>query len=89
MRSCTGKNMTRYMIDIRLMGSVKHQIRTLSDHLQKKFNPGNKLVTPHITLAGPFSTDNEEKLIEDFDRICTDQKEVPKYDVGGYGPKPL
>jgi 2'-5' RNA ligase len=73
------------MIDIRLMGSVKHQIQTLSDHLQEKFRLGNKLVTPHITLAGPFSTDNEEKLVGDFTRICTDQKEVPKYELGGYG----
>jgi 2'-5' RNA ligase len=77
--------MTRYLIDIRLMGSVKHQIRTLSDHLQEKFSLGNKLVVPHITLAGPFSTGNEEKLIEDFTRLCTGQKEIPKYEVGGYG----
>jgi 2'-5' RNA ligase len=77
--------MTHYLIDIRLMGSVKHQIRTLSDHLQEKFNLGNKLVIPHITLAGPFSTDNEKKLIADFTRICTNQTEIPKYEVGGYG----
>jgi len=77
--------MTRYLIDIRLMGSVKNQIRTLSDHLEEKFHLGNKLVVPHITLAGPFSTGNEKKLIEDFTRICTDQKEIPDYDLGGYG----
>ncbi len=77
--------MTRYLIDIRLMGTVRHQIRTLSDHLQEKFNLGDKLVVPHITLAGPFSTGDEEKLIEDFTRICSDQKKIPKYDVGGYG----
>ena len=77
--------MTHYLIDIRLMGSVKHQIRTLSDHLQEKFNLGNKLVTPHITLAGPFGTGNEEKLIGDFTRICTDQKAIPRYEVGNYG----
>jgi 2'-5' RNA ligase len=77
--------MTRYMIDIRLMGSVKHQIRTLSDHLREKFHLGKNLVTPHITLAGPFSTDDEEKLIGDFTRVCTGQKAVPKYELGGYG----
>ncbi|MGB7788197.1 2'-5' RNA ligase family protein [Methanoregula sp.] len=77
--------MTRYLIDIRLMGSVKHQIRTLSDQLQGKFNLGEKLVVPHITLAGPFPTDNEEKLVEDFTRVCTDQKVTPKYELGGYG----
>ena len=77
--------MTRYLIDIRLMGSVKHQIRTLSDQLREKFNLGEKLVVPHITLAGPFSTDNEEKLVEDFTRICTNQKVTPKYELGSYG----
>ncbi|PKL68444.1 MAG: hypothetical protein CVV30_11070 [Methanomicrobiales archaeon HGW-Methanomicrobiales-1] len=77
--------MTHYLIDIRLMGSVKQQIRTLSNHLAEKFNLGDKLVTPHITLAGPFSTTDENKLIADFTRICTSQKEIPKYEVGHYG----
>ena len=77
--------MTHYLIDIRLMGSVKHQIRNLSNHLQEKFNLGDKRVIPHITLAGPFSTLDEKKLIEDFRRICTNQKEIPKYEVGSYG----
>jgi 2'-5' RNA ligase len=77
--------MTRYLIDIRMMGSVKQQIRGLRDQLQEKFSLGNKLVVPHITLAGPFSTANEEKLVEDFTRVCTDQKEIPRYEVGGYG----
>jgi 2'-5' RNA ligase len=77
--------MTHYLIDIRLMGSVKHQIRDLRNHVQEKFNPGDKLVVPHITLAGPFSTQNEKKLIEDFTQICTHQKAIPKYEVGGYG----
>jgi 2'-5' RNA ligase len=77
--------MTRYLIDIRLMGSVKHQIRNLRNHLAETFILSDNLVTPHITLAGPFSTDNEQKLIEDFTRICTNQKVIPKYEVGGYG----
>jgi len=77
--------MAHYLIDIRLMGSVKHQIRTLSNHLAEKFNHGDKRVIPHITLAGPFSTCNEKKLVEDFTGICTNQKEIPKYEVGRYG----
>jgi 2'-5' RNA ligase len=77
--------MTRYLIDICLMGSVKHQIRTLSNHLTEKFSLGNKRVIPHITLAGPFSTTDEQKLVKDFTRICINQKEIPKYEVGGYG----
>ena len=77
--------MTRYLIDIRMMGSVKQQIRSLSNHLEEKFRLGTRLVVPHITLAGPFSTNDEEKIIKDFTRICMDQKTVPKYEVGGYG----
>jgi 2'-5' RNA ligase len=77
--------MTHYLIDIRLMGSVKHQISDLRNHLQEKFNLGDKLVTPHITLAGPFSTQHEKKLIDDFTKICTHQKAIPRYEVGGYG----
>ena len=77
--------MTHYLIDIRLMGSVKRQIHTLSNQLAEKFSLGNKLVIPHITLAGPFATENEEKLTEDFTRICTNQTTIPKYQVGNYG----
>lgn len=77
--------MTRYLIDIRMMGPVKQQISGLSHQLAEKFRLGNKLVVPHITLAGPFSTDNEQQLIEDFTRVCTGQKTVPKYEIGGYG----
>ena len=77
--------MVHYLIDILLMGSIKHQIRTLSNHLAEKFNLGDKLVIPHITLVGPFSTQDEKKLVDDFTRICTNQKEIPKYEVGTYG----
>ncbi|MDD1685827.1 2'-5' RNA ligase family protein [Methanoregula sp.] len=77
--------MTHYLIDIRLMGSVKRQIHTLSNRLAEKFSLGSKLVIPHITLAGPFATENEEKLAEDFARICTNQTTIPQYHVGNYG----
>jgi hypothetical protein len=77
--------MVHYLIDIRQMGSVKHQISTLSSQLSERFNLGDKRVIPHITLAGPFSTRDEEKLVGDFTRICMDQRQIPKYEVGGYG----
>ena len=77
--------MTRYLIDIRMMGSVKHQIRMLRDQLIGKFNLGDTMVTPHITLAGPFFCENEEKLVSDFTGICTSQRKIPGYEVGGYG----
>lgn len=77
--------MTRYLIDIRLMGPVRHQIRTLSDQLAELFSLSEKMAVPHITLAGPFSTEDEEQLIRDFTCICAEQHAVPKFRVGGYG----
>lgn len=77
--------MTRYLIDIRLMGPVKKQIRDLSTRLQESFDLEKNLVAPHITLAGPFSTGDEARLVDDFARVCTAQREIPRYDAGGYG----
>ena len=76
--------MTHYLIDIRLMGPVKHQIERLSTQLSEKFNL-QKMVIPHITLAGPFSTSDEKRLTEDFFTVCSNQQATPQYDVGGYG----
>lgn len=77
--------MTRYLIDIRLMGPVRDQISDLSNRLRERFRLENYLVAPHITLAGPFSTDDEERLVGDFTRICSGKWNIPKYELGGYG----
>lgn len=77
--------MTRYLIDIRLMGAVKRQIRDLSARLAEQFGLEDNLVVPHISLAGPFSTEDEERLVADFSRICMGQTAIPRYDLGGYG----
>jgi 2'-5' RNA ligase len=77
--------MTRYLIDIRMMGPVKQQISILSNRLKEQFGLANHLVAPHITLAGPFSVEDEERLVGDFTRICSAVGKIPQYDVGGYG----
>lgn len=77
--------MNRYLIDIRLMGSVKEQIRDLSNQVNEKFSLWDKRIIPHISLVGPFSTDDEERLIGDFTRICEGIRGVPKYEIGGFG----
>jgi 2'-5' RNA ligase len=79
------EGMDRYLIDIRLMGSVKNQIERLSSRLQEKFGIHSGLTIPHITLAGPFSTDEEEKLVADFARVCKDQQAAPEYVAEGIG----
>lgn len=77
------ESMTRYLIDIRLMGPVEKQIRAISRTLQERFGLEN-LAVPHITLAGPFTTDDEPRLLADFARVCT-AAATPHYDAGGYG----
>jgi len=76
--------MARYLIDIRLMGPVEKQVRAQSGELREKFGLDKFLVVPHITLAGPFPTDDEPRLLADFGRVCR-EAETPHYDVGGYG----
>lgn len=76
--------MTRYLIDIKLMGPVKQQVRNLSTRLHETFGLKKNLVAPHITLAGPLSTGDEARLVADFARVSTEQRGVPRYDVGGY-----
>lgn len=78
-------SMTRYLIDIRLMGPVKQQIRDLSVRLAERFHLEDNLVVPHITLAGPFSTEEEERLVADFSRVCMSRTTIPRYELGGYG----
>jgi len=77
--------MTRYLIDIRQMGPVRHQLHALSARLEERFAIREKQVVPHITLAGPFSTGDEERLARDFARLCEGLAGVPHYEVGGYG----
>ena len=77
--------MTRYLIDIRQMGPVRHQIHALSARLEEQFPIRDRQVVPHITLAGPFSTNDEERLLRDFARVCENHSGTPQYEVGGYG----
>jgi 2'-5' RNA ligase len=76
--------MTRYLIDIRLMGPVHRQVRALADGLAGRFGLAAPAV-PHITLAGPFSTGDGERLERDFFRLCSEETRVPRFRVGGYG----
>jgi|GEM_PF-6925776 len=47
--------MTRYLIDIHLMGPVRVQISNLSNRLREQFRLQNYLVALHITLALPLN----------------------------------
>ncbi len=80
--------MTRYLIDIRMMGPVEREVRALGEELAAAFPLTSKIAVPHITLAGPFLCDDEERLVADFSAACTGWKGTPQYTVGGYGVFP-
>ncbi|PKL64888.1 MAG: hypothetical protein CVV32_07395 [Methanomicrobiales archaeon HGW-Methanomicrobiales-3] len=77
--------MTRYLIDIRLMGPVEREVRALGSELAAAFSLKSRIAVPHITLAGPFFCNDEERLVKDFFQVCTGRPEIPRYTVGGYG----
>jgi 2'-5' RNA ligase len=61
---------TSYLIEIRMFGKAKHEIRDLVLQTSRQFDIQITRPVPHITLVGGFTTDNENRLIKDFKSIC-------------------
>lgn len=58
-----------YLIDIRLLGKAKYETRGLIYQISHSYKIRVSRPVPHITLVGGFSTNNETKLIRDFESI--------------------
>lgn len=71
-----------YLIEIRMFGKAKYEIRDLVLRTNKQFNIKITSPVPHITLVGGFTTDNEVRLIRDFKLICY-KSELIGYTVEG------
>ncbi len=69
-----------YLIQIRIFGGKKHGLKNLVREVRQKYNLSGKRPVPHITLVGPIETDDESRLISDFENICRDQEEVMTYE---------
>ncbi len=54
--------MAKYLIEFRFHGKAKSEIKKLVYEIHSKFRLKTKRAIPHITLAGPFNTNNEKKL---------------------------
>ncbi len=63
--------MVHYLIEFRFHGKAKHEIKKLVYEIDKKFKLRIKRHIPHITLAGPFNTKYEKKLIGNFNSLCS------------------
>lgn len=75
--------MGNYLIEFRFHGKAKYEIKKLVYEINKKFRLGNKRAIPHITLVGPFDTNDEKRLIGDFNRLCS-KSHIMKFRTGDY-----
>lgn len=75
--------MARYLIEFRFHGKAKYEIKKLIYEINRKFRLRGKRAIPHITLAGPFYTNDEKRLIGDFNRLCS-KSPLMKFEVNGF-----
>lgn len=76
--------MSHYLIEFRFFGKVKWEIKQLISEVSKNFHLFPKArPVPHVTLVGPFTTNNTSKLIYDFKTICEKQN-IMKFTVEGF-----
>lgn len=68
-----GRQWAGYLVEIRLQGPVKKYTRKLIYDVARNFHLRGmvrKRPVPHITLYGPFSTNNTHRLIATFKEVC-------------------
>jgi len=52
--------MVHYLIEFRFHGKAKYEIKKLVYEINRKFRLRTKRAIPHISLAGPFYTNDEK-----------------------------
>ena len=75
--------MVHYLIEFRFHGKAKYEIKRLVYEINGRFRLGYKRAIPHITLVGPFYTNDERRLIGDFNRLCT-KSPLMNFEVDGF-----
>ena len=58
-----------YLIEIRLFGKAKSETRELIYQTNRDYHISISRPVPHITLVGGFSTNDEVRLVRDFESI--------------------
>lgn len=79
--------MDTYLIEFRFQGYAKKYIKNKIFEIGKKFKIKGaikKRIVPHITLFGPFHSNNESKVISVFQKIVRKYKFV-KFNLRGFG----
>ena len=75
--------MASYLIEFRFHGKAKHKIKKLIYEVNRNFRLRKRREVPHISLAGPFYTDDEKRLIKDFRQLCVDHP-LMKFKIDGF-----
>ncbi len=75
--------MTHYLIEFRFFGKAKYEMRQLITEVDQKFHLWKGHKVPHISLVGPFETNDEKRLVSDFERLCLNQ-EIMYFEVDGF-----
>ena len=75
--------MVHYLIEFRFHGKAKYEIKKLIYEINRRFRLRYKREIPHITLAGPFYTNDEKRLIGDFNRLCT-KSPLMNFEIDGF-----
>lgn len=79
--------MTPYLIEFRFSGFGKKYLKQVIYEVGRKFRVKgvtNKRVVPHITMFGPFNTNNEQKVVSKFIEIC-EKHQLIKFKLKGFG----
>ena len=67
------KNTTDYLLELRLSGSAKKYVKDIVFDIARKFDVKGvtkNRVVPHVTIIGPITTTNEQKLIHEILETC-------------------
>jgi CxxC-x17-CxxC domain-containing protein len=76
--------MTHYLIEFRFFGTAKYEFKRLIREVNRIFRVRSHRPVPHISLAGPFPTRDEKRLISDFEELCAKQP-IMTFNVKGFG----
>ncbi len=75
--------MIPYLIEFRFHGKAKYVAKKLAIDIHSRFHIKTEQ-HPHITIVGPFYTNDERKLIVDFNRLCMNS-DLMDFVIDDYG----
>jgi len=76
-----------YLLEFRLTGSARKFVKETTLRIAKLFHvrgATSHRVVPHVTVAGPFDTDDDRRLFREFDEICINYSPTT-FSFNGFG----